>query len=340
VSTALALACVAPAAALAQTVEIKARPRASLFLVTDRGRVSLGTLNGSGELDVPRRLIDTGKELEVVLESSADGVDVALVERGRIDPVCGLDAPRGMSCVRTGTYLKWGTVEKFTVSEAGHVTLEGQQVERDEGMRWGVGGIIAIDGTRAFLPNDDRLCREARSLVGGNSLTFTCVTDSSTDAFGVGAGLTFLRFVSLNVGYLEVGSLGFQLTGEQNGTPVSATGRIGRTRGPTFTGAVRADVGWPVVPFVEAGAWRWATNVSGGVSMNGALPTSVLVTRSLSGWNPIYGGGIEFWPARYVGIHTGVKWIHIDQELPDLNGLLNLDNSFRMVFVGLKFAVR
>jgi hypothetical protein len=100
---------------------------------------------------------------------------------------------------------------------------------------------------------------------------------------------------------------------------------------------LRADVGWPVVPFFEGGVWKWDTNVRGDVTANGSLQS---INRSIGGWAPIFGGGVEIWPVRYLGFHAGVKWIKLDQELADLSGLLDRDERFTMVNFGLRFAVR
>jgi hypothetical protein len=334
---AAALLLVLPAAAAAQTVQIQARPGASVYLVTDDGRVSLGTLNASGELDIPARLVDSDTELEVVIESSADAINIALVERGRVNPVCALDAPTGVSCVRTGTFLRWGRVERLIVSPAGQVTLEGQDRDDDDGPRWGVGLIVDLDLARAYVSDDDRLCRQASQLIGGG-FAFTCVTESTTDAYGAAVSVTFLRLIALKAGYLDIGRVDFDLSGTVNGSAVGLTGRLGRTRGPTFGAALRLDVGWPVVPFGEVGVWRWNTDVRADVTVTGLAPASV--TRSLNGWNPYVGAGVELWPVRYVGVQAGMKWVRIEEELPDLNGLLDLDDQFRLLFIGVKFGVR
>ena len=329
----------APALAHAQTVEVRARPGAGLFVVTDDGRVSLGTLNDQGALDVPERLVESGKNLEVVLESSATAINVALVERGRNNPVCAPDAPTGVTCVRTGTFVTWGRVDRITISPAGQVTVEGEPGDDDDGPRWGVGVIADLDVARAYASNDDRLCREAATLIG-TPFTFICDTESATDAFNAALGITFVRVIALKVGYLDMGRLDFGLTGTVDGAGVAITGRVGRTRGPTFSGALRLDVGWPVVPFVEAGLWRWSTDVTADVAVATTPPTTVDTSRSLSGWNPLVAGGVEFWPARYVGVQAGIKWVRIEEEISDLNGLLDLDDRFRLIFVGIKIGIR
>jgi hypothetical protein len=326
-----------PAIAYAQTVEVRGRPRAGLFVVSDKGRVSLGALNDSGELDVPERLVESGRSFEVMLESSATAIDIALVERGRDNPVCAPDAPTGVTCTRTGTFVTWGRVDRIIISPAGQVTVEAQ--EEEDGANWGLGVIVDLDVARAFVTNDDRLCREAGTLIG-SPVTFTCEVDSATDAFNAAASVTFLRLVAVKVGYLDMGRLDFGLSGNLAGSDVTITGRVGRTRGPTFSGVLRLDVGWAVVPFVEAGVWRWSTDVAAAVAATGPPPTSVETTRSLNGWNPLVGGGVEVWPTRYLGVHAGIKWVSVEEEISDLNGLLDLDDRFRLVFVGLKIGAR
>ena len=325
-----------PAAALGQTVEVRARPGASVFVVTDDGRVSLGTVNTSGTLEIPAHLVDDDTDLEVVIESSADAVNVALVERGRVNPVCAPDQPTGVSCVRTGTFLRWGRVERITISPAGQVTLEGQDPD-DDGPHWGVGVIVSLDAGRAFVSDDDRLCRRAGQFVGGG-LGLTCDVENSTDAFNAGVAITFARLIAIQAGYLDLGRLDFGLSGSVAGSGVALTGRLERTRGPWVGAALRLDVGWPVVPYGEVNLWRWSTDIAADVNVTGLTPAAV--RRSLNGWNPIVGGGVEFWPARYVGVHGGVRWVRIEEELSDLNGLLDLDDQFRILFVGVKFGVR
>ena len=328
-----------PVLALAQTVEVRGRPGAGLFVVADKGRAPLGTLNDNGQLEVPERLVEEGKSLEVVLESSANAINIALVERGRDNPVCAPDAPTGVSCVRTGTFVTWGRVDRIVISPAGQVTVEGDQGD-DDGPRWGVGVIADLDVARAYGSDDDRLCQEAATLIG-TSFTFTCDSQSDTDAFNAALSVTFLRLVAVKVGYLDIGRQDFSLSGNLSpGSAVTITGRVGRTRGLTFTGVVRLDVGWAVVPFVEAGVWRWSTDVTASVAVTGVAPTTAETSRSLTGWNPVVGGGVEFWPTRYVGLHGGVKWVRVEEEVSDLNGLLDLDDRYRLIFVGLKIGTR
>ena len=324
-----------PAVAFAQTVEVKAQPGATVLAVTAEGRVPLGTVTPSGELHVPQRLLDRDKEFEIVLETVPEGTHVALVERGRTDPMCSSPPAMRVSCVRTGTFVRWGRLDRITVSDAGQVTVD-QDADRDTGLRWRPGVIVSAEGARTFVSNDDRLCREARGLVDPG-LGLVCDTESSTDAFGASIGITVARFLALQGAYLDVGKLGFNLSGSANGQPVAVTGGLDRTRGPMFSATVRADVGWPVVPYFEAGAWKWSTKVHANVMANGSTTP---INRSLGGWAPVFGGGVEIWPVRYLGFHAGVKWIKLDEELSDVSGLLDRDERFTLVNFGLRFAIR
>jgi hypothetical protein len=326
---------VLPPMASAQTIEIKAQPGVTVLAVTEEGRVPLGTVTPSGELHVPERLLDRDMEFEIVLETVPEGTHVALVERGRTDPICSSPASMRVSCVRTGTFVRWGRLNRINVSDAAQVTVD-QDEPGNDGLRWRPGVIVSAEGARAFVSNDDRLCREAGSVVNPG-LGFVCDTESSTDAFGASVGVTVARFLALQAAYLDVGRLGFDLRGTADGLPVAVTGGLDRTRGPMFSATLRADVGWPLVPFFEAGAWKWNTNVRADVTANGStLPLS----RSLGGWAPVFGAGVEVWPVRYLGFHAGVKWIRLDEELSDLSGLLDRDERFTLVNFGLRFAIR
>jgi hypothetical protein len=324
-----------PVSATAQTVEVRAQPGATVLAVTDAGRVPLGTLNPQGELHVPIRLLDRDDEFEIVLEKVPEGTHIALVERGRADPICTSDAAPRVTCVSTGRFVRWGRVERIAVSEAGRISIEQGDAD-DDGLRWSPGLIVSAEGARTFVSNDDRLCREAGAFVDPG-LGFVCDTESSTDAFGASVGVTVVRFLSLQAAYLDVGRLGFNLGGTVDGAPVEITGRLDRTRGPMFTAAVRADVGWPFVPYFEAGVWKWDTNIRGDVSVNG---TTTQINRSIGGWAPVFGAGIEVWPVRYLGFHAGVKTVRLDEEISDLSGLLNRDERFTMATVGLRFGIR
>ena len=135
------------------------------------------------------------------------------------------------------------------MSDAGQVMVEQDEVDTG-GLRWRPGIIVGAEGARTFVSNDDRLCREARGFVDPG-LGFVCDTESSTDAFGASVGVTVFRFMSLQAAYLDVGRLGFNLNGTADGTPVAISGRLDRTRGPMFSVALRADVGWPFVPVLR-----------------------------------------------------------------------------------------
>ena len=333
---ALLLSAAVPAAAAAQTVEIKAQPGVTVLAVTESGRVPLGTVPPAGELHVPERLLDSGTEFEIVLETVPEGTHVALVERGRTDPICNSPSAVRVSCVRTGTFVRWGRVDRIAVNETGQVTVEQDDVDNDGGLRWSPGLMVSAEGARTFVSNDDRLCREAGRVVDPG-LGFVCDTASSTDAFGASLGFTVVRFLSLQAGYLDVGRLDFNLSGTADGVPVAIGGRLDRTRGPMFTATLRADVGWPVVPFVEGGVWKWDTNIRGDVTTNGSVQP---INRSIGGWAPVFGGGVEVWPVRYLGFYGGVKWVKLNEELSDLSGLLDRDERFTLVNFGLRFAIR
>ena len=141
-------------------------------------------------------------------------------------------------------------------------------------------------------------------------------------------------FMAARASWLLAPAFGFEAT---LGAAVGSTGRI-------FLGSVGGIVNlfpsWPVVPFVEAGVWRWSTDIEADVTLSGTPPVAASTTRSLNGWSPIVAGGVEFWPARYVGVHAGIRWVRVEEELSDLNGLLDVDDQFRLVFVGIKFGVR
>ena len=240
-----------PAAAAAQTVEIKAQPGVTVLAVTEDGRVPLGTVSPQGELHVPVRLLDRGTDYEIVLETVPEGTHVALVERGRTDPVCNSQAR--VTCVRTGTSVRWGRLDRISVSDAGQVMVEQDEVDTG-GLRWRPGIIVGAEGARTFVSNDDRLCREARGFVDPG-LGFVCDTESSTDAFGASVGVTVFRFMSLQAAYLDVGRLGFNLNGTADGTPVAiSAGWIAR--------AVRCSAS-PSVPTSDGRSCRTSRPVCG-----------------------------------------------------------------------------
>jgi hypothetical protein len=328
--------------ALAQDLQVKAPANLAVYLVNDDGRRMVGTVNGDGQLEIPGRLGNRDTEYEVVLENGpATNRSVALVERGKTDEFCQDESPPGSPFRYTGTINRWGQMQRLSISDAGEVTVEGASAndDDDDGLDWGVGWLIDADAARAFLNDSDRICSEAQALVNGVAVGFTCNNDSDVNAWSADAGLTFARFIALKVGYLELGRINFDLSGSVDSNAATVSGHFGRVHGATFTGEFRVDVG-PVVPFVEAGAWRWSADTGATISVTGGTPISIATSRTITGWNPVVGAGIEIWPTRHVGLSAGVRWIPISEDISGVEDLVKLDNSFKMVFVGLKLGGR
>jgi hypothetical protein len=287
-------------------------------------------------------LADRDKEFEVVIENGPTRRSVALVERGRTDEFCQDQAPAGSRCRYTGTFVTWGRLRQLTVSDAGEVTVEGaRQAGSDDGdgLNWGVGWLVDADFAQAFLSDSDRICNEARRLVDDVAIALSCDDDTSVRAWSADVGVTFARFIAFKVGYLDLGRVNFDLTGIGSDTSASVRGHFGRTRGATFSGVVRVDVG-PVVPFVEAGAWRWSADATADILVTGPTPISTSTSRHISGWNPIFGAGVEFWPTRYAGVSAGFRLIPLREDIDTAADLVTFDDSFRLMFVGLKLGWR
>jgi hypothetical protein len=340
----LTLACLArPAIASAAQFKIHAPGATDIYLVDEKGRRMIGTVRADGQLELPVTLVDRDTDVEVVLESAPGRRSLALVERGQRDSFCQDESPAGSRCRYTGTFFKWGRLNELNLAETGEVTVQGATLDADadddDGMRWGVGWLADADYARAFVSDADRVCREAQGLVGGIAVGFSCGNDSEVNAWSADVGVTFVRFIALKAGYMNLGRIDFDLAGVVNGDSATVNGHFGRIHGATFTGVFRVDLG-PVVPFVEAGAWRWTADAGASVSVAGGTPIALSTSRSVSGWNPIVGAGVEFWPARYVGLSAGFRLIPVREDLSTVEDLIRLDDSFKLFFIGLKLGVR
>ena len=123
--------------------------------------------------------------------------------------------------------------------------------------------------------------------------------------------------------------------------PVSAVvnAQLGRMKGVTFTGGLRFPIG-PVIPFAEAGIWRWSAPSSAIIEITGPTPFSTSFSEDNSGWDPVFAFGAEFWPVRNLGVTAGARFVRLKaNELPGVDDA-PVSESFRMVFVGLKFGIR
>jgi hypothetical protein len=207
-----------------------------------------------------------------------------------------------------------------------------------DGMNWGVGWLLDADVAEAFLPSSSAVCDSLSAQIGAIAGAFRCTNDTRAKAWSADLGITFVRFIAIKVGYLDLGRINFDAAGSANGIDATATGFFGRTRGVTLEGAFRLDVG-PVVPFVQAGVWGWRSEVGGSLDVIG-VPLSGSASRTATGWNPIFGAGLEFWPVRHVGFSAGVRFVKIHQHVSDVGDLVNLNDTFRVAFVGLKLGDR
>jgi hypothetical protein len=337
ISIVLFLFCsVTATAAAAQDFEIRGPAGLDVFFVTEKTRVPLVTVGSDGRATVPVKTIGPGKDLEVLIETCDGKMVAVLVERGRNDEACE-DAPPftgRCKCVRPGVFLTTGRLERLTITGTGQVAIEGTAPRSTPG--WGVGWLVSGDAGSASLSNAGAVCDMARRELQSMGLTASCDTDSTVDAWGADLGVTFLRFVQVRAGYLDIGRI--SVIGSAAAPPTSAVlnAQLGRTRGVTFTGGLRFPVG-PFVPFADAGIWRWSADSSTMVEISGPAPFSTRFSENNSGWDPVYAFGADFWLLRNFGLTAGGRFVRVKaNELPGVDEA-PVSETFRMVFVGLKF---
>lgn len=333
--------CAATAAmATAQDFELRGPAGLDLFLVTEKGRTPLVTVGADGRATVPVKPIGPGKDLEVLIETCDGKMVAVLVERGRNDEMCD-DAPPftgRCKCVRPGVFLTTGRLERLTINESGQVAIEGTPV-RSGTAGWGVGWLVGGEAGRASLSDADDACNIAKNGLQAAGLPSACTSDTTVDTWGLDLTATFLRFVQVKAGYLDIGRVSLIASGAAPPTSAVVNAQLGRVRGATFVGGLRFPLG-PVVPFAEAGVWRWSGKSSATVEISGPEPFATSFSEDNSGWDPVYAFGAEFWPLRAVGFTAGARFVRLKaNELPGIDQA-PVSESFRTVFFGLKFRIK
>lgn len=325
--------------AAAQEFEIRGPAGTEIFVVTEKGRRLLATLDADGRAMVPFQGISTGRELEVFIETCEGRMVAVLVERGRNDEACD-DAPPftgRCKCVRPGVFLTWGRLQRLSITGSGQVSIEGPPAS--DGVGWGVGWLLGGDFGLASLSDADDACDTVRRELEVMGLTAACDSDTTVDAWGADLSVTFLRFGVVKAGYLDIGRV--SLIASAAAPPVSAVvnAQLGRVRGVTLTGGLRFPLG-PVVPFAEAGIWRWSAHSSAILDVSGPAPFATTFSEDNDGWDPVFGLGMEFWPLNNFGVTAGTRFVRLKaNELPGVDDA-PVSESFRMFFVGLKFGLR
>ena len=326
-----------PALAAAQDVQVRGPANAEIYVVTDRGRVLLGTLGTDGEARIPERLVDKDKELQVVLNEGTTGTGIALVERDRHDDTCLDTSPAGSRCQYTGTFVRWGRVSRLSISPAGQVAVEGGRLDGRDRLDWGPGWMASGTVGQGFMNNSDRLCAQGLASISAVAVTASCSSDTRPRTWSADIGATFFRFGVVKAGWIDVNSVGYTLTASNGLTTGEAVGSFGRARGPVFLAGVRFDVG-PVVPYVEAGVWRWTASSRLNATATTTPAFFFAQTQSDSAWDPVFGAGLDVWVVRYVGVTAGVRWVKLQTDGSSVRQ--PVDQSFTIASVGLKIGKR
>jgi len=196
----------------------------------------------------------------------------------------------------------------------------------------------------------DELQEQARSTGG----TVLCSTDSRVPAWSAAGGLMFLDRVGFKVGYLDYGDIALHAAGDnttmgprpgQDGrtavinTTFSYDAELGHARGVTLAGVVRAPLG-RVVPFVEAGVWRWwvreVERSQFALTINGRPldAASVNDDRTMASWDPVLSGGAEVWLTKMIAVNGGVRFVRLRTGNQDVN------ERFAGVFFGVRLSPR
>jgi hypothetical protein len=158
--------------------------------------------------------------------------------------------------------------------------------------------------------------------------------------FNVETGLTVGRYLSARAGWLRIGLARLNAFGDATDIDRFRQSHFfGATNGATVIGSVRYPVRWrlgDLAPFAEYGVWRW-TAASGSSTLlfpKGAPPPEdAAVHPSTSGWDQIYGAGVEWMLRPEFGVTVGARTTTLAHaNHPDG---ANLDQRFTVVLFGL-----
>jgi hypothetical protein len=197
----------------------------------------------------------------------------------------------------------------------------------------------------------DTDCAEMRAQAKSADSNVSCTADSRVPAWSVGGGLMFFERAGFRVGYLDYGDIALHASGDTTvtaGPPAGQEGRInvinttfrydaelGRARGITLVGVARAPIG-RVVPFVEAGVWRWwvheVESSQFALTINGRpLDTAALSDeRQMASWDPVLSGGAEVWLTKMMAVSLGVRFVRLRTADEDVN------ERFAGIFFGVR----
>jgi opacity protein-like surface antigen len=202
---------------------------------------------------------------------------------------------------------------------------------------------------RLGASNDcDELQAQARSTGG----TVSCTADSHVPAWSASGGLMFVDRIGFKAGYLDYGNIALHAAGDNTTTAGLPDGRatiinttfsydaeLGRARGVTFVGIARAPIG-RVVPFVEAGLWRWwvrdVERSQFALTINGRPLDTAAVSddRTKASWDPVLSGGAEVWLTRMIAVNGGVRFVRLR------TGNEDVDERFAGIFFGVRVSPR
>jgi hypothetical protein len=327
------------AEAVAQ-VTVTAPPGFEVFAVISKGKVPAATVGANGTATIDFALIDAGKSVDVMIADCQGRMVMVLVEEGRRDEDCeSRDQAGKPKCgCRRAAVIIWGRARALTVSPSGQVTVAEGPSTTDGGGS-GLGWLIDVDFGSARMNDAEKSCDEVRAGLQTTGLSITCAKDATIPSFSVDAGITFARFLAVKVGYLQLGEVTLEASGSSGTRTLRQTGFFGSTRGVTFVGLLRIPLG-PVVPYVEGGVWRWSAESGSTIDFTvGNQTITETFDQDDSGADPIFGGGVEIWFSRIVGISAGVKSVRLSAEA-DNDDEGDVDERFTTFFVGLKLGRR
>jgi hypothetical protein len=323
--------------------QVNAPAGIDIFAIAGAGKVRVATVGANGSAEVPVTAAPVGARLEVVVQTCDGMMSVVLIQEGQTDPDCE-DAPAGAganqprcTCRRSGVFLIWGSGDVITVSPAGAVTLAAPPVSAGGGSPIGV--IIDLDVARASIGDADSKCDGNNSLALEFDLTPNCTFDGTSTAFSADVGVLFGRFLAVKVGLLRIAENTIDSEATSSTLRLTANGQFGPVTGATFVGSGRVPLG-PVVLFGEAGMWRWSAESQSSLALfsgNQQLGSDTF-SQENSGWDPIFGGGVELWFTPNVGISGGIRRVSLNAESTGEEG--DVDDRYTITFVGLKLGWR
>lgn len=326
----LAVALALPQAAFAQTVKVRnAPPGATIDLVYLGAPAATTAADGRGAVDLPVPATAASGEFDAnVFVDECGTRRRVVIGRHGVAP-----AAQDAGCIRReipGIFLvkPSATLVVNMAPPAPSLLLRQGAFDPDAPPReWAAaptGLVVSAGGGFTFLGNTGLLACGSVS---------DCKDDGAALGYAAGVTYWFTKNVAAEVGYLRPGTLkatgagaNYRFTSELETEVVTVGGRVGFPVGPArIYGKAGADYHWATFSTEQ-------TVDAGSVTVDGVTEAIPGGTQTLAidttGWDWVFGGGVEVWFTRHVAAWTefgraGIK----GNALNDVEGLIE-DRAF------------